>query len=286
MKQVTELAYAKLNLSLDVLYLRSDSYHEMDMLMQSVSLCDTLTLTLCDSPAILLCGDSTGLPTDERNLAYAAALRFFEALGRPPEGLSISLHKRIPVCAGTAGGSSDAAATLRGLNRLYDMPFSLEALCEIGALVGSDVPYCVYGKTARAQGRGERLTPLPALPPCHIVLCKPDFAIASPVLFQRIDACQDLHRPDTAGLIEALEHGDLAALAQRLANVFVSALEPWQRGCIDRIHAQLLAFGALGASMSGTGPTVFGIFTEETQAQQAAAALSQMHKDTFLTHPV
>lgn len=285
MKQVTEAAYAKLNLTLDVRGLRSDGYHEMDMVMQSVSLCDTVTLTRRDTPGIVLQGNAK-LPKDERNLAYAAALRFFEYLGDTQAGLHIALEKRIPVCAGTAGGSSDAAAVLRGLHRLYHAPFPLEVLHDIGARVGSDVPYCVYGKTARAQGRGEILSPLPSLPPCFLVLCKPAFSISTPALFHQIDVCNTLRRPATDAMCAALVAGDLSAVADALGNVFEAVLTPSQQKTIASIRATLCQEGALGACMSGTGPTVFGLFDAESAATRAAVRLRQNYPNVFLTHPV
>nr|WP_300167725.1 4-(cytidine 5'-diphospho)-2-C-methyl-D-erythritol kinase [uncultured Flavonifractor sp.] len=275
-------AYAKLNLSLDVLGKRPDGYHEMRMVMQTVSLSDTLRLET-GTGAPLHMGSNLGfLPANEHNLAAAAALRLCEAAGVDPGGLSIDLEKTIPVCAGLAGGSADAAAVLRGLNRLLGLNLPGERLEEIGALVGSDVPYCVRGGTALAEGRGEVLTDLPPLPHCLVVLCKPSFPISTPELFRSLDSCRIRRRPDTAGLLAALKAGDLQGVARRMYNVFEDVLPPRRAQKIDGIKNAMIQYGALGASMSGTGPTVFGLFTQQEAAQKAWEALKEQYAETFL----
>ena len=256
-------AYAKLNLSLDVLDRRSDGYHEMRMVMQTVTLSDALRLETGTGRPLSMRSSLGFLPADERNLAAAAALRLCAETGADCGGLSIELDKSIPVCAGLAGGSADAAAVLRGLNRLLGLGLPPERLEAIGARVGSDVPYCVRGGTALAEGRGEVLTTLPALPDCHVVLCKPAFSVPTPELFARLDGCRIRRRPDTAGLLAALAAGDLAGVARRMYNVFEDVL-PERRGAeVQRIKNALVQQGALGASMSGTGSTVFGLFDRE-----------------------
>ena len=286
MKRLTESAYAKLNLTLDVCGLRPDGYHDLEMVMQSVSLCDRLTLTLREESGIVLESDREDLPRDRKNLAVDAAYRFLNAAGRASQGLSIAIDKRIPVCAGTAGGSSDAAAVLRGLNRLMGAPFTVAELCRLGEQVGSDVPYCVLGETALAQGKGELLTPLAKMPDCAIVLCKPDFSVSTPWLFGRIDAQSPQARPDTAGMRKALESGDLGQIAAKLCNVFEGALPFEERQEISSIKERLCAMGALSACMTGTGSTVFGIFRNEATAAQAAAKLGETYSEVFLTKPV
>ena len=213
------LAYAKLNLTLDVLGKRPDGYHDMRMIMQSVALADTLTLEETDTGALRVGTNLHFLPNNEKNLAAQAALRWWEARGQLPKGLDITIEKRVPVCAGMAGGSSDAAAVLRALNQLEGAPMSLLELARVGERVGSDVPYCVVGGTALAEGRGEVLTPLPPLPKCWVVLCKPEFSISTPALFAKIDSVRLRCRPDTQGAIAALEAGDLAGVARRMYNV-------------------------------------------------------------------
>ena len=275
-------AYAKLNLALDVLGRRADGYHEMRMVMQSVTLSDRIRLETGTGRPLRMTTDLGFLPSNEKNLAAVAALRLCEAAGVSSEGLAIDLWKTIPVCAGLAGGSADAAAVLRGLNRLMRLGLSSAELAEIGARVGSDVPYCVRGGTALAEGRGERLTPLPPLPRCHVVLCKPAFSVSTPDLFERIDGVRLRRRPDTRGLLGALEAGDLAGVARRMYNVFEDALPPRRAGEIGEIRNSLIQYGALGASMSGTGPTVFGLFRDASAARHACSALRETYRETFL----
>lgn len=275
-------AYAKLNLALDVLGRRADGYHEMRMVMQSVTLSDRIRLETGTGRPLRMTTDLGFLPSNEKNLAAVAALRLCEAAGVSSEGLAIDLWKTIPVCAGLAGGSADAAAVLRGLNRLMRLDLSSAELAEIGARVGSDVPYCVRGGTALAEGRGERLTPLPPLPRCHVVLCKPAFSVSTPDLFERIDGVRLRRRPDTLGLLGALEAGDLAGVARRMYNVFEDALPPRRAGEIGEIRNSLIQYGALGASMSGTGPTVFGLFRDASAARHACSALRETYRETFL----
>lgn len=280
------LARAKLNLTLDVLGKREDGYHEMRMVMTSVDLADRLTLEFNAGTGVSIRTNLGFLPGDRRNLAWAAADAFAKAVGKPVDGLSIAIDKQIPVCAGMAGGSSDAAAVLRALNAWAGEALPQEELMAAGALVGSDVPYCVLGGTALAEGRGERLTALPALPPCWVVVCKPDFSVSTPELFAQIDRVKLRRRPDTAGMLEALERRDLAGAARRMYNVFEDVLPERRRSTVAAIKNTLIQCGALGATMSGTGPTAFGLFDREEQARLAWEALRGEYRDTFLTHTV
>lgn len=275
-------AYAKLNLSLDVLDKRPDGYHEMKMVMQTVTLRDRIALETGTGRPLEMRSNLGFLPADEHNLAAAAALALCRETGTDPGGLSIKLDKTIPVCAGMAGGSADAAAVLRGLNEVLGLGLSQTRLEEIGALVGSDVPYCVGGGTALAEGRGEILTSLPALPHCHVVLCKPAFSVSTPELFRALDGCRIRRRPDTAGLIDALAAGDLPGVARRMYNVFEDVLPQRRYQEICTIKNVLIQHGALGASMSGTGPTVFGLFDRPQAAEDARAALAPLYRETFL----
>ena len=277
-------AYAKLNLTLDILRRREDGYHDLQMVMQTISLTDTLTITPAQGEGKMT-SNLSFLPTDGTNLAQKAAAAFRRATGLGGE-VDISIDKHIPVCAGMAGGSADAAAVLRAMNQLTAAGLSPLALAQIGQSVGSDVPYCVLGGTALAEGRGERLTPLPALPPCHIVVCKPSFPVSTPQLFSRVDVRKILRRPDTQGMLEALEQGDLSGIARRMYNVFEDVLEPWKRAEVHAIQNALLDAGALGAIMTGSGPTVFGLFEALPQAQQAARRLGEQYQDVFLAQPV
>jgi 4-diphosphocytidyl-2-C-methyl-D-erythritol kinase len=258
----------------------------MDMVMQSVSLSDTIKLSLEEEAGVRVSSNREDLPRDRSNLAVDAACRFLEAIGQPNQGLKISITKQIPVCAGTAGGSSDAAAVLRGLNGLYGARLSQGALMELGGLVGSDVPYCVLGGTARAKGRGERLSPLPALPDCWIVLCKPEFSVSTPELFRCLDQQSTTQRPNTKQMLDALKNNDLAAVGQELFNVFEAVLPDEKQREVKQIKRLLWEQGALGACMSGTGPTVFGLFARKDLAEQAVATLTGKYQEVFLTKPV
>ena len=278
-------ANAKLNLTLDVLGRRGDGYHDLRMVMQSVDLCDRLTLSPAEGDGGAVRTNLSFLPSDGHNLAAVAARRFFEQTGRRT-GLSIEICKRIPVCAGMGGGSSDAAAVLHALNALTGAGLTVEELMTVGARVGSDVPYCVLGGTALAEGRGEVLTPLPPLPRCWVAVCKPGFSISTPELFARIDGHRIVRRPDTEGMLAALAEGSLDEAARRLYNVFEDVLDRRQRRTVAEIRGALLAEGALGACMSGTGPTVFGLFREREGAQNAVTRLKEDFRDTFLCQTV
>lgn len=286
MPKETVLARAKLNLTLDVLGKRPDGYHDLKMVMQSVALADTLTVETGTGEGLEVRTDLSFLPNNEKNLAAAAALAFQTVTGRDLGGVAIAIEKRIPVCAGMGGGSSDAAAVLRSLERMLGTGQDLAALAGIGERVGSDVPYCVLGGTALAEGRGEVLTPLSALPHCHVVICKPAFSISTPELFRAVDGVRLRCRPDTDGVLAALEAGDLGGVARRMYNVFEDVLPPRQRAEVAAIRSALVQHGALGANMSGTGPAVFGLFDDADRARSAWEELRQTYRDVFLTETV
>ena len=277
-------ASAKINLTLDILRKREDGYHDLQMVMQSVSLADELTVTPARGGAGTAVADLHFLPTGGKNLAQIAAAAFRAATGLGGE-VDVSIRKHVPVCAGLAGGSADAAAVLHAMNELAGAGLSRPELAQIGERVGSDVPFCVLGGTALAEGRGERLTPLPPLPPCHIVICKPPFSISTPQLFGRVNVRKIVRRPDTAGVAAALEAGDLAGVARRMYNVFEDVLEPRRLAEINEIKSVLIDCGALGASMSGSGPSVFGLFHREDLAQEALERLRSSYRDVFLCGP-
>ncbi len=277
-------ANAKINLTLDILRKREDGYHELQMVMQAVTLADQLTVAPAKGPEGDAVADLRFLPTGNKNLAQVAAAVFRQATGLGGE-VDVSIRKRVPVCAGLAGGSADAAAVLRAMNALTGAGLSLEELAEIGARAGSDVPFCVMGGTALAEGRGERLTPLPLLPPCHIVICKPPFSISTPQLFGRVNVRKIVRRPDTQGVLAALEAGDLAGVARRMYNVFEDVVERRPAAEIAAIKAALIDRGALGASMSGSGPSVFGLFERSDAAQDAFSLLRESFRDVFVCRP-
>ena len=281
MLELKARAPAKINLALDVLGKRPDGYHELRMLMQSVSLYDELTLSLLpEGGAAAASSNRPDLPRDDRNLALRAARLFLGRTGRGEWGCSVHINKKIPVSAGLGGGSSDAAAVLRALNAHFENPIPQNTLMGWALELGSDVPFCLRGGLCLAEGRGERLTPLPPLPDCRFVLCTPPISISTAAMYERIDSHPPKHRPDWPGLESAMAGGDLAAFARLLYNVF----EPLQikQGAISEIRRVILGSGAPGAVMSGSGPTVVGIFADDEKAEAARAALAAAYADTFV----
>ncbi|MBQ6431091.1 MAG: 4-(cytidine 5'-diphospho)-2-C-methyl-D-erythritol kinase [Oscillospiraceae bacterium] len=276
---LSERAYAKINLTLDVLSRRDDGYHDLRSVMQTVSLCDDVEIDVDTGKPWKLSCDAAAIPADERNLAWKAARVFFDRLAREPEGIEIRIHKRIPSEAGLAGGSADAAAVLRALNRWAGNPLPVESLCDLGALIGSDVPFCVLGGTALAEGRGERLLKLPDATELQLVICKPKVAFSTPELFRRLDSVAIKARPDTDAMIDALRCGDRDRIASLLCNVFEQATV--DRPEIAAIKNALLENGALGAAMTGSGSAVFGIFRCQNCAKAACDALKAEYPQTF-----
>ncbi len=267
----SEKAPAKINLTLDALHKRDDGYHELEMIMTTIDLADRIDLRETDDGQIHLDSTSGLVPQDERNLAYRAASLLRERFGIR-QGVHIFIHKKIPVAAGLAGGSSDAAATLRGLNRMWKLGLSLDELVELGAELGSEVPYCVRMGTALARGRGEILQPLPPPPPCWVVLAKPPHGISTADVFRRLDTERISHRPDTEKMIEALSRSDYPAICRGLGNVLEGVtLELFPE--VGRLKERIRRFGADGVLMSGSGPSVFGLVDRESRARRIVNAL-------------
>ncbi len=291
MNTITISAPAKLNLTLDILGLRQDGYHELAMLMQAVSLEDTLTI--CRNTGkdwVLRCCDEDGkeipdVPQDERNLAWKAAKRFYAATGVHDGGITINICKRIPSQAGMAGGSADAAAVLRGLNALHQMPLSKQELCSLGAQVGSDVPYCIVGGTAMVFGRGEIVAPEKIETRQHYVICKPKFGISTPKLFALSDQHPASLHPDAHALLACLRKDDAAGAGKLLCNVLepVAAIEHPE---ILSIKHGLLSLGACGAQMTGSGSAVFGLFPDALSAKSAAIAMKSPDLQVFYASSV
>ena len=285
MTTLYEGAFAKLNLTLDVLGKRPDGYHDLRGIMQTISLCDDLTIRLDTGKEWQIdCGNSK-IPNDSRNLAWRAAESFFMATGIQPNGVSIHVVKRIPSEAGMGGGSADAAAVLRALNRHYAFPLSSQKLIFLAATVGSDVPFCVYGGTAIAEGRGERLTWLPDLPECSIVTCKPDFSVSTPVLFRRIDSYTLKDRPDHCAMEAAVRRQDLSGIGSLVCNVF-DPLVDQEYPVIGDIKNAMLRSGALGAQMTGSGSAVYGLFDRSDYATDAVCRLSAILDRVWICTPV
>lgn len=278
---MTELAYAKLNLTLEVGEKREDDYHDLRSIMTSASLHDTLTVE--KAADITMTCDRADLPTNGRNLAVKAAQAFFAATGIEG-GCHITLAKHIPSEAGLGGGSSDAAAVLRALRRLYMPEMSAEELERIGAQVGSDVPYCVRGGTVLCEGRGERMMTLPAMPKCQYVIVKPDEAFPTGRMYGEIDAQNPMRRHTTDSMITALENSDLGAVAEKLENTFEQVIP--SDSDVVAIRDILKENGALNAMMSGSGSAVFGIFDDAAKAEAAFKALRNPARQIFLAESV
>lgn len=285
MEAMTRTAPAKINLALDILGRRPDGYHEMRMVMQTVSLSDTVTLREAEE-GFSLHTDGNFLPAGGKTLEQRAAEAFFQELGRPCPPLSVTLEKRTPAYAGLGGGSADVAALLRLLRDRYAPALPTEALEKIGLTVGSDMPFCVRGGTALAEGRGELLRDLEPMPDCCIVLCKPELDLPTAELFARVREMAFRNRPDVGGMVSALEAGSLEGVAERLCNVFEEVLPPEAGRQVRAVKETLLRHGALNAAMSGSGPTVFGVFRTEAEAASALEALGRRYRQTFSARPV
>ena len=284
MNNSTRLAPAKVNLALDILGRRPDGYHDMRMVMQTISLCDAVTVRETGEGFTLHTGGDF-IPAGKKTLEQRAAEAFFAEIGQPAPGLEVTLEKRTPAYAGLGGGSADVAALLRILRDRHCPAMPTEQLERIGFAIGSDMPFCVRGGTALAEGRGEVLTDLPPLPDCWLVLCKPAFGIPTPSLFAMVDGGELERRPDIDGMMAALRAGDLDGVAARLGNVFEDVLPEEYHEVFD-IKRRLLDLGALNAAMSGSGPTVFGLFRERETAAKAAEALKARYRQTYLAEPV
>lgn len=268
---IRQKAYAKINLGLDVLRRRPDGYHEVKMIMQTVDICDDLTFEKRGEQGIGLRIEGAGLPAGSDNLIYRAAALLMEKR-RIREGVSITLQKRIPIAAGMAGGSADAAAALRGLNELFEMGYSAEELKELGVTLGADIPYCIEGGTMLSEGIGEILTPLPSPPDCHLVIVKPDIDVSTAFVYGHLQADKLSFHPDIDGMASALTAGDLRGITDRMGNV-LETVTVKEYPVIDRLKQMMRGLGAENALMSGSGPTVFGICKEKETAEKIAAAI-------------
>lgn len=278
-------AYAKVNLTLDVLAKRSDGYHDLESIFQAVSLHDDIVLEIGTGEPWKVTCNVPSVPCDQRNLVWKAAAVFCEETGYDPNGLTIHVRKRIPSEAGLGGGSADAAAVLLLLNEQLPQALPMTHLLSLGAKVGSDVPFCILGGTAYAEGRGERLRPIPAKGAIHYVLVKPSLAFSTPKLFGKIDSCEILSRPDQISAENAIVAGDIPAVAKLLCNVFeLAVLEEYPE--IAEIKDLLLSNGALGAQMTGSGSVVFGIFSTEDSAQKCADTISSLYPNIFVCKSV
>ena len=302
MEIITESAFAKINLTLDVLGKRPDGYHDIRSIMQTISLRDDVVINVdTDAPWAVHCYreviedpkaeqsevrlETDGFPQDADNLAWRAAEVFFARTGKQTSGLEIFINKRIPTEAGLGGGSADAAAVLRALNRAYDAPLSIPALCELGAQVGSDVPFCVMGGTAIVEGRGELLTKLPPAPEFFLVICKPDFSVSTPELYRKLDETFIEKRPDHKSMQLNLQKGELLGIGGSLCNVF-EPIVMQEHFDINYIRSMMYTYGAYGAQMTGSGSAVFGIYDSFEYATVACTMLKDKYSEIFLAKTV
>lgn len=272
MEKCVKKAYAKINLGLDVIGRLPNGYHEVKMIMQTVGIYDVLTLEKIPE-GIMVTTDNGELPTDENNLIYKSAKLMLDRY-HLSGGVKIHLEKNIPIAAGMAGGSTDAAATFIGMNELFEIGATQEALMELGVKVGADVPYCIMGGTALAEGIGEVLSPLPAPKDCYLLIAKPDINVSTKYVYEHLDAEGVEKHPDIDGMIQALKQESLDGVIERLGNV-LETVTVKKYPIIQDIKQIMLENGAEGSLMSGSGPTVFGIFKEEEKAKKALQILQE-----------
>lgn len=275
MDKIELKAYGKINIGLDVIRKREDGYHDLDMIMQTVGVYDDVIISRKDGTQtyeIEVSTDADVLPNDKGNLAFMAAKVLMEAYDIKAK-VKIHINKRIPIAGGMAGGSADCAAVLRGVNQLFQLGLTDEQLQEYGVKLGADVPYCIVGGTKRAQGIGEILTDLPTPPKCYVIIAKPDAFVSTKFVYSHIRPAQIENHPDIDGIIESIKAGDLYGMCEKIANVMEDVTIP-EYPIIQKVKDILKSNGAVNALMSGSGPTVFGIYDDEEKAKQSLDALS------------
>ena len=285
MRQIGLKAYAKINLGLDVLRKREDGYHEVRMIMQSIKLYDKLTMKKISKDEIQLSTNLGFLPNNDKNLVYKAIKLVKDEYGLT-QGVKAELEKKIPVAAGMAGGSTDAAAALVGMNRLFHLKLSPKKLMELGAKLGADVPYCVMRGTALSEGIGEILTPLKPIPSCYILIAKPGINVSTRFVYENLEADKLTYHPDIDGMIEAIEQGELKGITDRLSNVLETVTEK-KYPIISKIKQSMIENGAMNSIMSGSGPTVFGIFDNKRTAMAALKKVEEIElvKNAYVVEP-
>lgn len=286
MEKMEYKAYAKINLGLDVVRRREDGYHEVKMIMQTVGIYDTLTFQLLSEDVIRLSANEDTIPTDESNLIYKAVKLIKDTYG-VKMGLDIHLVKRIPVAAGMAGGSTDCAGALIAANELFGLGLTREELMNLGVKLGADVPYCIMQGTALSEGIGEILTPLLPMPDCFILVAKPPVSVSTKFVYENLHANELTEHPDIDGMVKAIDRNDLKGIVSRMENVLETVTIPHHPEIGD-IKDIMVDGGAMGALMSGSGPTVFGIFSEEEKAKAAAKQIAEkdLANQIFVVKPV
>lgn len=281
--EVKVKAYAKINLMLDIVNRRNDGYHDLFMIMQSVGVYDTVTVTENKSKSISITCNIDDIPLNNKNIAWKAAEAFFEATKKKNKGINIDIVKRIPHAAGLAGGSADGAAVIVALNKIYNTELSEAELCKIGVKIGADVPFCITGGTLVAQGIGDVLSKVKPLRKCHILLAKPDFDVNTAFAYKQFDLFGKTHTPDKLGMLCAMQSRDLDAICSKMENVFEQFIEVPNRINIKEV---IKNNNAKGFCMSGSGPTVFGIFENKEDAVKASEELKPYAKDIMICTPV
>ena len=266
-------ALAKINLGLDVIGKREDGYHEVRMIMQTINMYDQLEIEKKDEPGISITTNLPFIPTDERNLVYKAAKLLMDEFDIQ-EGITVELQKFIPVAAGLAGGSSDAAAVLVGMNRIFNLGLKQNKLMELGLKIGADVPFCIMRGTALAEGIGEKLTALPPMPKCPVLIAKPAISVSTKTVYEGLKLYDGMEHPDIDGVMESIQQKDLKGVASHMGNILETVTIPMYP-VIKDIKKLMMDNGALNAMMSGSGPTVFGLFPNENEIRRAYDALKQ-----------
>lgn len=281
--QIKVNAYAKINLLLDIINKRNDGYHDLFMIMQSINLYDTVTVTETKTRKITITCNIDDIPLDEHNIAYKAAAQFFKDTKIKNKGINIDIVKRIPHAAGMAGGSADGAGVLVALNELTGADLSIDELCKIGVKIGADVPFCIKGGTLLAQGIGDILNKVKPLRKCFILIAKPDCSVNTAYAYRQFDECGKAHTPDKLGMLYAMQSRDLKSIAEKMENVFEQFIAVDNKVEIKSIMRN---HNALGVCMSGSGPTVFGIFENKEDANNALNEIKPLVKDIAVTIPV
>lgn len=276
-------AFAKINLMLDIVNKRTDGYHDLFMIMQSIGIYDTITVSQTKSKKITLSCNIDDIPLDESNIAYKTADAFFKSTGIKNSGINIDIIKRIPHAAGMAGGSADGAGVLVALNQLFEAGLTDDELCAIGVKIGADVPFCIKGGTLLAQGIGDVLNKVKPLRKCYILIAKPDCSVNTAYAYRQFDECGKTHTPDKLGMLYAMQSRDLKEICSKMENVFEQFIAVDNKVEIKDV---MRSNGAVGVCMSGSGPTVFGIFDDKALAEKAACELEFLAKDIIITTPV
>lgn len=286
MNTIIKRAYAKINLGLDVIRRREDGYHEVKMVMQTIDLYDTLVFRISKEKGIFVTTNKNELPGDENNLVYKAAKLLMDTYSIS-DGIVIELEKNIPMAAGMAGGSTDAAAVFHGMNELFSLDLSIDEMCGLGVKIGADVPYCIKGGTALSEGIGEILTTLQNMPECFLLIAKPDLDVSTKFVYENLNANSLSYHPDIDGMVRAIRNNNLQEIAARMENV-LETVTVKAYPVIDDIKMFMKENGAMNALMSGSGPTVFGVFETKEAVNQAYRELekTKLVKHIYINRPV